>query len=104
MTKFITFALVLGILFLSFESSADIGDQHPHGDMSIHAIEEPNGQDDGGDQVKSPHCQHCCHAHTIGLATEIDLAANHLANKMKLPRSLQVTNSPQAPPTPPPNV
>ena len=104
MTKFITFALVLGILFLSLESSADIGDQHPHGDTSIHAIDGHEGAAGGDDQAKSPHCQHCCHAHTIGLATEIDLAANHLANKMKLPRSLQVTNSPQAPPTPPPNV
>jgi len=65
MTKLITFALVLGILFLSFESSADIGDQHPHGDTSIHAIEDPNGSDDGDDQAKSPHCQHCCHAQLV---------------------------------------
>jgi hypothetical protein len=104
MTKFITFALVLGILFLGLESSADIGDQHPHGDTSIHALELPDAVDGGDDQSKSPHCQHCCHAHTIGLSGEIDLAGHELANKLKLPGSIEFTNSPQAPPTPPPNV
>lgn len=104
MTKYITFALVLGILFLSLESNADYSDQLLLGGEATHVLSALDAASSSDDQAKPSQCQHCCHGHTIGLNTDVDFSFRPLACKQKLPRSVEISNWPQAPPTPPPNI
>lgn len=103
MTKFITFALVLGVLFLGLESSADIGDQHPHGETSIHQVESgDHATNIEGQSGTASHCQHCCHGHcfsTLGNLAIMNFDVNlHKSSFYEL----FVHNFANVPPTPPP--
>lgn len=108
MKLFVCQILVLSMLVLGFESSADMANEgHPIDPEGSHHSEvlHDSPADSGGDpEPDSENCEHCCHGHTAGISTRA--TANSIVfivSGHEPSRASQYLNFAQAPPTPPPN-
>ena len=98
---------IVSMLFVSMEGVADSVDElsfhqthHEHVDNSG----EQWFPDSDGDDHKGDACEHYCHAHVVGLTTQVMVAnAPHFQYYVAAPPAHTVTHN-VAPPTPPPNL
>jgi len=78
-------------------------DFHPYDDEQTYQTDASGDINVDPDQ-QSNHCEHCCHAHVVSLASQFLASAAYSGVVDYQPGSTpNVLNHAQAPPTPPPN-
>lgn len=108
MKLFVCQILVLSMLVLGFESSADMAnDGHPidpEGSHHSEVMHDSPADPDGDPEPDNENCEHCCHGHCAGIGTRAAANSIAFAASGHAPgRAPHYQNFAQAPPTPPPN-
>lgn len=103
MNTFLTYLVLISMLFVSIEGAADMGKSgHAHDEhASLHI--DPDEVGAAIPDKDASHCDHCCHGHinVIG-SVLIPIHSRIPAGNQRPLSSLFVKNYAQAPPTPPP--
>ncbi len=98
--------VIASLLFVSMEGVADVVDELSfHQTHHAHADDAENQwfPDSDGDDHDGDACEHFCHAHFVGLTSQIMLAnVPQFRNYTPQFSAYELTHS-SAPPTPPPN-
>ena len=109
MRSIICHIAILSVLFVGMESAADVVvDGYPHGDDTSHQQEfghQLDAHEDGvsNSELDGDHCDHCCHAHSAGICLSISTLNQSFDSDEQIAiRPYGLSNSAQAPPTPPP--
>jgi hypothetical protein len=100
--------LAISVLFMSTEGLWDMANEtHPHGDIYAHQIDADHSEISGVDPLTedcADHCTNYCHGHFSVIPGNDESISLNVDAKYRILASTYFSASPQAPPTPPPNV
>jgi hypothetical protein len=108
MRLYICRLLVVSVLFMSTEGLWDMAKEaHPHSDVYAHQVDADHSSADGKNPLTEDcqdHCSNYCHGHFSVIPGNDARFSLNSADKYQILATTQLSATPRAPPTPPPNV